>query len=124
MALSPLQRLSRAVCAQLLSEDVSGLLHEWVAMTAAFEDSRFKAARSVGDLAGGNVGEKLQAVFAEPAVAHGGAGDQRPRRQDVLTRSRKTDLAWLLAVQGGRVGRGGSDQAVSQQRGRGDGVNF
>ncbi len=44
MALSRSQVLSGAVFAEFGSEDVSGFLHEFVAMAAAFEDAGFEAA--------------------------------------------------------------------------------
>ena len=47
---------------QLFSEDVTGLLHEFVAVTAAFEFSRFDA---VGDFALGDLLQQLAAVGFE-----------------------------------------------------------
>ena len=50
---------------QFSPQDISGFLHERVAVAAAFEDSRFKAAGAVGNFTGGDLGEKAQSVFAE-----------------------------------------------------------
>ena len=63
MALSFCKSVTYNICA-ILAKDVPGLLHEWVSVAAASEDSGFKAAGTVGDFAGGNLGEEDPAVFS------------------------------------------------------------
>ena len=46
-------------------QDVAGLLHELVAVAAAFEDAGFDAAGTVGDLAFGNLGKQRETVVRE-----------------------------------------------------------
>ena len=80
---------------QFSAKDVPRLLHERIPVATASEDSGFKAAGTVGDFAGGNLSEKTPAVFVQLVGGQHPAGDQLPRGQDVLTRSRKTDLPRL-----------------------------
>ena len=60
MALSGCKLMSGAVFAKFASEFVSGFLHEFVAVAAAFEDAGFEAAGTVGDFAGGDLREHQQ----------------------------------------------------------------
>ena len=71
-------------------------MHEWVAMSAAFEDTRFDAAGTVRYLVGGNVGQEHG--VHRPAVAARSRREEHPGRQDALTRQSETEMTRLFAV--------------------------
>lgn len=64
MALSLTEVISRTVFTQFGLEDMTRLLHEWVAVAAAFDDARFKSAGAVADLA---CGDASQQVLTNPS---------------------------------------------------------
>lgn len=81
------------------SEDVSGFLHEFVAVSAAFEDSGFEASWAVGDLAGGDLGQHLRTIAEEFGRAEQAAGELHPGAEDVLAGAGKADVSRLFAMQ-------------------------
>ena len=83
---------------QFLPQDISGFLHKWVAVAAAFKDARFETAGTVGNFTSGDLAEKPQTELAESIGGQCTARDQLPGREDILTCSREANLARLLAM--------------------------
>ena len=54
-----------AVLAKFTLEFLSGILHELVAVAAAFEDAGFQAAGLIGDRAGGNLLEQRRQIAVQ-----------------------------------------------------------
>ncbi len=64
MAVLLTEVVSRTVFTQFGLEDMTRLLHEWVAVAATFDDARLKSAGAVADLAGGDA---FQQVLKNPS---------------------------------------------------------
>ena len=83
-------------------EDMTRLLHEWVAVSAASKDAGFEASGAVADLA---CGDASQQVFTNPSqcfVQQKSARMHCPAAEHELTGARETDRTRLLVTAEGR----------------------
>lgn len=95
---------------------VAGLLHEFIAMAATFENTWFDAARSIGDFALGDLPEPRLGVREHRRGRNQAQGEEHPGRQHILAGAGEADLPRLFVVEQRRGGGGGADQVVPQQR--------
>ena len=99
---------------KLLSQLRARADHQWVAVSAAFQDAGFDAAGTIRHLVGGDARQGRTGHL--PCVAARPGGQQHPGRKDCLAGEREADLSRLLVVH--RRGRGDdlACQVVGQQR--------
>lgn len=99
--------------AEFATQLVSRLLHQFVAVAAAFEDAGLQAAGAVADFAVGDLLEHLQHIGFQFLGSDQATRQLHPRGQHILAGTGETDLPGLPIVQKGRGRRRRSNQIVT-----------